>query len=51
MKITNKISSVRLFKRVFGFIFMFFETNFIFMLFETNFVFVICPYVIWEFTY
>ena len=41
MKITNKISWVRLFNRAFGFIFMLFETNFIFMLFETNFIFML----------
>ena len=41
MKITNKILWVWLFNRVFGFIFMLFETNFIFRLFETNFVFIL----------
>ena len=33
VQITDKTFWVRLFNRVFGFIFMFFETNFVFMLF------------------
>ena len=43
MKITNKISWVRLPNLVFGFIFMLFETKIIFMLFEPNFVFMLFP--------
>ena len=38
MKITNKVSWVRLLNLVFGFIFMVFEINFIFILIEPNFV-------------
>ena len=41
VEITDKIFRVRLFNRVFDFIFMLFETNFIFILFERNIVFML----------